>query len=242
MKKKNFIELEKKINEFFCDPAVKTDQYRKLSIRNLMKINATNEQIHNEELYKFVRFSPLYNILRETFFCLGINPETGYKNFNKKRDFGPANLAAVVLEGTICEMLAGIKYQKLFNPSVAMRDEFNKNYLKLSKFNSIAIRLIRNAVLHANYGLVVFKNPRYNPFNKKVFFLLSRSKNFDFSIRKIKNRRKYPAINFIVNPIILFEKILVACQKLEKEILSLKNPILSEWFLKNIRRKHWINY
>ena len=105
------IELEKKLNEFFFPPKNKTDKYRQLWIKNNENRKIAIKGISSDISYRKIKFSSLYNALRDLYFCLGNNPETG-KSLKTKRDFGPANIAAVLLEGIICEMLANIKYQK----------------------------------------------------------------------------------------------------------------------------------
>ncbi len=250
MTNKEITELKKKVGEFFCDPAWSTNKYRQLWIKNNLskKVSQADLNRNNPDYYK-VRFSPLYNLLRDLLYCLKLRPigQGKFEIYKIPKSSGPANLAAGLLFGVVCEMMANIRYMKTFSSkttSVKDRRQFNKNYLGLNREESDAIRFLRDSLTHAYYGLMCFPvaKPDLQYYGKNTKILFELNSDSAIAVQKVAKSRNYSTVDFIVNPDLLLKKVAGAHSKLRDDILNQVEPNLSSWFLREIRRDHWIRY
>lgn len=206
----NDAEINKKIKEFFFDPAKNSKSYRVLYSRN------------NKTKYT-VRFSPLYLARRDICYCFGINPETS-KKINTGSDFGPANFAGIWL---IYETL------NMLSKSIEMeRDDFFEKYLKVKNLDNIlALGKLRNAITHFYYSLRIK--------DRGDWWQFSLNPRYRYLIRKDR-KSSYPSNNFIVNPFIFHERFELGIAILREQLSNRKNRELREQFNDQIRRQDWV--
>jgi hypothetical protein len=170
-----------------------------------------------------IRFSPLYLLREDIFFCLG-------KSLGKKKikfNFGPANFAGVILINTAINNIVN----KLFNKDFV---KFGTEYLEINEEWKInKIWHLRNTLIHNNYGL----SYRCDKCSSKIYFKLDTNLKDLIKIDK-KWQRNYPSELYIINPKRLHEIFENALKKVEKEINN--NKKLQKIFMNNIRLKDWL--
>lgn len=186
-------EIDKKIEEFFFGPGKSPDEYKKLFFIN----NPTNKK---------PKFSPLYLARRDIYYCFGMNPQDPKhtsERFSDKIEFGPAYFAGIWL---IWETLITLAR------STGERDQNNfiRKLLKINSINVLALRQLRHAITHMNYGL----RHRDRQYGLYQFAL---SSNFKHLIRKGR-KSKYPSKNYRVNPVIFH-------QRFEKGLTNLRDQL-----------------
>ena len=216
-------EIDKKIDEFFFGPGQKVKEYNQLFVKN----NPGDP----------IRRSPLYIARRDIYFCFGMNPEDPEHTsrlFSEKIKFGPAYLAGIWL---IWETLITLAKCKGINSrDNSQQNDFISKLFKISLSNTIAIRKLRNAVTHINYGL------RYRD-EQNVLWQFNLNPKLKYLIRK-SQKSNYPSNNYVVNPIIFHQKFEKGLTYLKEQLLHGKNIQVRNNFNNSepAKRSNWIMF
>lgn len=204
-----------RITMFFFDPKKTHDEYRK----------TYSELYNNKHIEEYgIRFSPLYLLREDIFFCLG---KSLGKNKEITFNFGPANFAGVILVNTAINNLVN----KIFNQDFR---KFGLEYLQIKEEWKInKIWHLRNTLIHNNYGL----SYRCDECSSKIYFKLDSKSEYLIKIDETW-QRNYPSELYIINPEKLHEIFENALIKVKQDINENKN--LQKIFLKKIRLKDWL--
>jgi hypothetical protein len=216
-------EIDSKIDEFFFGPGQKTEEFNRLFTKN----NPGDP----------IRRSPLYIARRDIYFCFGMNPEDPKhvkKLFTDGIGFGPAFFAGIWLIWETLITLA--RCQGINSRDNAQQNDFIAKLFKISISSTIALRKLRNAVTHINYGL------RYRD-ERDVLWQFNLNSKSGFLIRKMR-RSNYPSNNYVVNPIIFHQKFEKGLTELKKRLLDKKNIQLRDSFNNSepTKRSNWVAF
>ncbi len=211
-------EIDKKVEEFFFGPGQNSAEFQRLFFKN-------------NPNYKHVRFSPLYLARRDIYYCLGMNPEDGSKSIKTKTGFGPANFAAIWLIWETLITLA--KSTGINDRNKPNQNDFIAKLFKIKLSSVIALRKLRNAITHINYGL------HYKD-ECNVLWQFNLSSIHNVLVRKAR-KSKYSSNNYKINPIIFHQKFEKGLTSLKEKLQNRRNKKLRESFNNSdpTKRANW---
>ena len=142
-----------------------------------------------------------------------MNPEDESKLIKTVNNFGPAYFAGIwLIWETLVTLARSIGINSRDN---SRQNGFIANLFRIKLDSVIALRKLRNAITHINYGL------RYRD-ERNILWQFSLSTGFETLIRKAR-RRQYSSNNYKINPIIFHQKFEKGLTVLKKQLQNRRN-------------------
>jgi len=213
-------DLTNRVSMYFFSPLKSPNEYR---IEYKLKYGESHIK-----KYGGLRFSPLYLLRKDVYFCLG---SYGLSRKNIGQNTESALFAGILLINIAFTNLTN----KLFDKNYTL---FAKKYMGIEREEELkALRLLRNALEHNNYSLFY----RYRDRDKKTLIKIYFSINLRFAklIEKdVTWKTKYPSELYKINPRKLHMSLEKGISRLKIDILK-KGSFIYKKFIKNIRLKDW---
>ena len=205
-------DIDKKIEEFFFNPAKTLDEYGLT-----YKSNNPNEEA--------VRFSPLYLASRDIYYCFGKNPEIS-KKIETGSMFGPTKFIGFVLTYQTLDMVAraiGLKPK-----------DYLQKFFDFSTTEAVDLSELRHAITHEWYSLFGFRQKD----KKNIWFDISDFSDKIIIPKKVSDSDR--EAHYVVNPTSFYKNFFESLEKVKQGLLDKENEQKRMAFNKRVTHKHWV--
>lgn len=208
-------EIDLNIELYFFDPNKEKDDF-------LDQYKKDKDDRHKRE--KGYRYSPLFIIQKDIRYCLGARKV--FHKYIPDSELDPANFAAVILIHSAFNNLVRRFYSGDY-------PRFAKNFMDIDNPEYLnALNMLRNALMHNNYGL------SYNANDIKYYFLLGIGLNQ--LIEKVKFNTSYPSQGYSVDIRKLSSAFERGAQKFKEKLLDRNQGRLRQNFISHFDVDNWM--